>query len=91
MINLFNMKREAKIALNYREIKWNPERVSNIKPFRNKYNWNGIKYPSKINDSKTFEKIVQQLLLMFSVIKKWKFAQLIFQKLTQIVKNKSFS
>ena len=23
------------------------ERVSHIKPFLNKYNWNGIKYPSK--------------------------------------------
>ena len=27
------------VALNYEEINWNPERVSNIKPFINKYNW----------------------------------------------------
>ena len=33
-----------------------PERVSNIKPFINKYNLKGINYPSKINDWKTFEK-----------------------------------
>ena len=26
------------LALNYETIKWNPERVSNIKQFRNKYN-----------------------------------------------------
>ena len=26
------------------------ERVSSIKPFINKYNWDGIKYPSKIDD-----------------------------------------
>ena len=26
------------VALNYEEIKWNSERVSNIKPFINKYN-----------------------------------------------------
>ena len=25
------------VALNYEEIKWNPERVSNIEPFINKY------------------------------------------------------
>ena len=32
------------------------ERVSNIIPFINKYNWEGINYPSKIDDWKTFEK-----------------------------------
>ena len=40
----------AIVALNYEEIKWNPERVSNIKPFMNKYNWKGINYPSKVDD-----------------------------------------
>ena len=44
------------VALNYKEIKWNPERVSNIKPFINKYNWKGINYSSKLDDWKTFEK-----------------------------------
>ena len=28
----------AAVTLNYEEIKWNPERVSNIKPFIHKYN-----------------------------------------------------
>ena len=48
----------ATFALNYEEIKWKPERVSNIKPFINKCNWKGINYPypSKIDDLKTFEK-----------------------------------
>ena len=46
----------ATVALNYEETKWNPERVSNIKPFINKYNWKRINYPSKIDDWKTFEK-----------------------------------
>ena len=32
------------------------KRMSKIKPFINKYNWNGIKYPSKIDGWKTFEK-----------------------------------
>ena len=37
------------VALNYGKIKWNPERVLSIKPLINKYNWKGIKYPSKID------------------------------------------
>ena len=40
----------ATVPLNYVKFKWNPERVSNIKPFINKYNWKGINYPSKIDD-----------------------------------------
>ena len=34
----------------------NPERISNIKLFINKYNWKGINYPSKKDGWKTFEK-----------------------------------
>ena len=40
----------GKVALNYKEIKWNPERVSTIKAFIKKYKWKGTNYPSKIND-----------------------------------------
>ena len=40
----------AALALNYELIKWNPERVSNNKPFINKYNWKEINYPPKIDD-----------------------------------------
>ena len=46
----------ATVALNFGEIKWNSEIVSNIKPFINKYNWEEIKYPSKTDDWKTFKK-----------------------------------
>ena len=45
----------GKCCVNYEEIKWNPERVSDIKSFINKYNWKGINCPSKINNWKTFE------------------------------------
>ena len=45
----------ATAALNYEEIESHPERVSNIKPFTNKYNWKGKNYRSKIDDWKTFE------------------------------------
>ena len=41
------------VALNYEEIQLHPERVSNIKPFINKYNWKGINKASKIDDWKT--------------------------------------
>ena len=46
----------ATVKLNYEETERNPERFSNIKPFINKYNWEGINYPSKIDDWKKFEK-----------------------------------
>ena len=42
--------------MNYEEIESHPERVSNIEAFLNKYNWEGINYPSKIDDWKIFEK-----------------------------------
>ena len=44
------------VALNYRDIKFNAESVSNIKQFTNEYNWKEIKHPSNIDDWKTFEK-----------------------------------
>ena len=44
------------IALSYGEIESHPERVSNIKPFINKYKWKRINYPSKVDDWKMFEK-----------------------------------
>ena len=43
------------VALNYGETELHPERVSNIKPYINKYNWKGINYPSKIDDWRTFK------------------------------------
>ena len=38
-------KYAATVALNYEEIKCNPESISNIKPFINKYIWEGINHP----------------------------------------------
>ena len=46
----------ATVALNFEEIKWNAERISNNKLFINKYNWEEINYPSKIDDWKRFAK-----------------------------------
>ena len=44
------------VALDYGKIKWNPETISDIKPFINKYNQKERNYPSKIDEWKTFEK-----------------------------------
>ena len=44
------------VALNYEEIKWNLERLSNFEPFTNTNDWKGTNYPSKIDDWKMFEK-----------------------------------
>ena len=45
----------ATVELNHEEIESYPGRVSSVKLFINKYNWERINYPSKI-DWKTFEK-----------------------------------
>ena len=43
-------------ALNHQEIGNHPERISNIKPFIDKYNWKGIDFPAGIKDWKKFER-----------------------------------
>ena len=42
-------------ALNYQTIKTNPERISKLKPYINKYNWEGIEFPAGPKDWKKFE------------------------------------
>ena len=42
-------------ALDHKNIGKNPQRISKIKPFINKYNWNGIEIPSHEKDWKKFE------------------------------------
>ena len=64
--------------------KWSPEAVLNIKPFVNKYNWDETKYPSKIDDWKTFVKNNPTTALNVLSINKIETCQLTFQKLTQI-------
>ena len=75
------------VVLNYGENESHPERVSNTRPFINKYKWKGINYASKIDDWKTLRKIIQQLLLIFCILKKKKYLQFLFQKLIRILKN----
>ena len=43
------------VALNHKQIKSNPERISKIKPFIDQYNWKEIDFPSHSKDWKKFE------------------------------------
>ena len=42
----------ATVALNYQKIKSNPERISKIKLFIERYDWKEINFPSHKNDWK---------------------------------------
>ena len=42
-------------ALNHENINNNPERISNLKPFIDQYNWKDIEFPSHSKDWKKFE------------------------------------
>ena len=41
--------------MNHQKIENHPERISNIKPFIDQYNWKGIDFPAGIKDWKKFE------------------------------------
>ena len=43
------------VALNYQNIKSNPERSSKIEPFIDQYNWKEIDFPSNKKDWKNFK------------------------------------
>ena len=43
-------------VLNYKEIRNDLQRITKIKPFTAKYNWEGIDYPSEKDNWKKFEK-----------------------------------
>ena len=49
---IINLQNGVIAVLNHEEIKKVPQRIINIKPFINKYNWKGIYYPSEKNDWK---------------------------------------
>ena len=42
-------------ALSHKKIKYNSERISNLKPFSDQYNWKDIEFPSQAKDWKKFE------------------------------------
>ena len=76
------------VTLYYEENKRHPERVSNIKPFINKYNWQGINCPSKIDDWKTFGRKNQTIALNILYIREQEIFPVYTQKLIRIAKKK---
>ena len=44
------------VALNHQDFENHPERISNIKPFIDNYNWNGIDFPAGIKDWEKFQR-----------------------------------
>ena len=42
-------------ALNYQTIQSNPQRISKLKPYINKFNWNGINFPAGSKEWQRFE------------------------------------
>ena len=51
------------VALNHKQIKIHPERISKIKPFIGQYNWKEIAFPSYSKDWKKFEQNNQRIAL----------------------------
>ena len=51
------------VALNHQNIENHPERISNIKPFIDQYNSEGIDFPSRIKDWKKFERNNKEVAL----------------------------
>ena len=76
----------ATVTLNYYEIKWNLDRISNIIPVINKYYWEETTYLSKLGDWKMFEKNNPVIAFKILYTKEKKYFQLLFQNITQPVK-----
>ena len=53
------------LALNLDKIKKDPQRVSKIKPFTEKYNWEDIDFPSTSKDWKNFLNVTMKSHLIF--------------------------
>ena len=43
-------------SLHHEEIGRDPQRISKLKPYANRYNWNGLKFPVSVDQIKKFEK-----------------------------------
>ena len=56
------------LALNLDNIHNNPERVSKIKPFIEKYNWEDIDFPSTSKDWKKFESKMKSHLIFYTCL-----------------------
>ena len=57
------MSLTKKIYLNHQEIGCFPERISKIKKYTSKFNWNRINFPSQRKDWETFERDNENIAL----------------------------
>ena len=78
------------VTLNHEVIGKDSERITKVKHFINNYTWEGIHFPLVKNDWKKTEKINRTVALNSCILKKKKYILLMFQNITQIVKDKFF-
>ena len=57
-------------ALNYQTIEKDPQRISKLKPYINKYNWKEINFPAGSNEWKKFERNNDTVTLNILYLKK---------------------
>ena len=62
-----NFKDALDDALNYQTVKKNPERISKLKHYITKYDWEGIDFPAGSKEWQKFENIIRQLHLMYYI------------------------
>ena len=60
------------VALNYQNTKSHPERVSNLKPFVDQYDWKQIDFPSQQKTWKKFELNNKRIEKNIYAIEYWK-------------------
>ena len=75
-----------KVTLNREKIKKKLQRITKLKPFINKYNWERTNFSSKADDQKKFEKCNPTSALNVLYVKKEKKYISVFQNITQIIK-----
>ena len=56
------------VALNHQNIGRNPQRISNVKPFINQYNWKRVEFPTEQKDWKRFEQNNKTIALNISYV-----------------------
>ena len=69
-------------------MKEGPQKITKMKPFIRKYNWEGINYPSENDNWKKLRKTMKLWLLMFCTLKMKKYILPTFQSKTQCFKSK---
>ena len=57
-----NFQNALNDALNYQTIEKDPQRISKLKPYINKYNWEGINFPAGSKEWQRFERIMVHLI-----------------------------